>query len=594
MHIIPQLLREILDQPERTQRELAIKLNISLGSTNKYIHDLEEKHYLTVQENGYQLTAEGQTYLSDYRVDNAVIIAAGFGSRFVPLTYETPKGLLEVFGERMIERQIKQLHEVGIKDITIVVGYLKEKFDYLVDKYNVKLLYNPEYARKNTIATLWHARHLLKNTYILSSDNWIRETIFHAYEPCAWYSGVYMRGNTSEWCLTTDKKGRITDVTIGGADSYVMYGPVYFDRAFSERFIPLLENCYQSPGTENDYWEHVLVKNLKTLPIYINPQPDSIVYEFENLEELRLFDTRYQNHSDNEALEQISRIFSVPESEIVQIKCLKAGMTNKSFLFSIGENSYIFRIPGPGSDLLINRRQEKLVYDTIAPLSISDEIFYFDGKTGYKISRFYENSRNCDASDWSDVSACMKVLKNFHQSGLTVPHTFSLRERIDFYEKLCMQPYCIRFEDYAEVRQKINELLDLMDQINPPKTLSHLDSVQSNFLILPDRTIKLIDWEYAGMCDCLTDIAMFAIYSYYSEEQLIQLTEYYFERPAEQEELLRIYSYVSLGGFLWALWTEYKSSLGEEFGDYGIKMYRYAKDYYKKVTQIKKIVNILP
>lgn len=594
MNIIPQLLREILDKPEQTQRELAIKLNISLGSTNKYIHDLEEKHYLIVQDDGYQLTEEGQNYLSNYRVDNAIIIAAGFGSRFVPLTYETPKGLLEVFGERMIERQIKQLHEVGIQDITIVVGYLKEKFDYLVDKYNVKLLYNPEYARKNTIATLWHARHLLKNTYILSSDNWIRETIFHAYEPCAWYSGVYMRGNTSEWCLTTDKKGRITDVTIGGADSYVMYGPVYFDHAFSERFVPLLESCYQSPGTENDYWEHVLVKNLKTLPIYIYQQPDSIVYEFENLEELRLFDTRYQNHSDNEALEQISHIFHVPESEIVNIKCLKAGMTNKSFLFSIGEDSYIFRIPGPGSDLLINRQQEKLVYDSIAPLSLSDQIFYFDGKTGYKISRFYENSRNCDASDWSDVSACMKVLRQFHHSGLTVPHIFSLRERIDFYENLCMHPYCIRFEDYAEVRKKINELLDLVDCINPPKTLSHLDSVQSNFLILPDHTIKLIDWEYAGMCDCLTDIAMFAIYSYYSEEQLIKLIEYYFERPAEKEELLRIYSYVSLGGFLWALWTEYKSSLGEEFGDYGIKMYRYAKDYYKKVMQIKKIVNILP
>ena len=72
-------------------------------------------------------------------------MAAGFGSRFVPLTFEMPQGLLEVFGERMIERQIKQLHSVGITDITIVVGYLKEKFEYLIDKYGVRLLYNPEY-----------------------------------------------------------------------------------------------------------------------------------------------------------------------------------------------------------------------------------------------------------------------------------------------------------------------------------------------------------------------------------------------------------------------------------------------------------------
>lgn len=94
------------------------------------------------------LTETGQAVLAPYKVDGALIIAAGFGSRFVPLTFETPKGLLEVFGERMIERQIRQLHEAGVYDITIAVGYLKEKFEYLIDKYDVKLLYNPEYSCK--------------------------------------------------------------------------------------------------------------------------------------------------------------------------------------------------------------------------------------------------------------------------------------------------------------------------------------------------------------------------------------------------------------------------------------------------------------
>lgn len=583
MTIIPQLLREIKANPLLTQRELAIRLNISLGSTNKYIHELEELQYLQVTENSYCLTEQGTAYLEQYRVDNAVIIAAGFGSRFVPLTYETPKGLLEVFGERMIERQIKQLHEVGITDITIMVGYLKEKFDYLIDKYHVKLIYNPEYSQKNTLATLWHARHLLKNTYILSSDNWIRDNIFHTYEPCAWYSGVYMKGSTSEWCLDTDKKGRITEVTVGGADSYVMYGPVYFDRQFSEKFIPFLEKYYDTPGTENFYWENVYTENLKALPMYINPQPDSTVYEFENLEELRLFDTRYQNHSDNEAMEKIAQIFSVDEKEIKNIKCLKAGMTNKSFVFSINEKSYIFRIPGPGTDMLINRQEEKTVYEVIAPLHLSDDIIYFDGTNGYKISRFYENSRNCNPDDWNDVSRCMQTLKNFHEQKLQVSHEFSLRERIDFYEQLCSHPECIRFEDYSQVRPQMNELLDLIDRLQPPKSLTHIDSVQSNFLLLPDGSVKLIDWEYSAMCDCLVDIAMFAIYSYYEEEQLLKLMSLYFDRPASDEEKLRIYTYVALSGFLWALWAEYKASLGEEFGDYTLKMYRYAKDYYKKV-----------
>ncbi len=169
----------------------------------------------------YLLTEQGLKYLEQFKVDGAVITAAGFGSRFVPLTFETPKGLLEVFGERMIERQIKQLHEAGITDITIIVGYLKEKFEYLIDKYQVKLLYNPEYATKNNLATIYHARELFRgrNMYLLVSDNWIRNNMYHKYECGAWYSSVYMEGETSEWCLSSNKKGRITSVQVGGHDS---------------------------------------------------------------------------------------------------------------------------------------------------------------------------------------------------------------------------------------------------------------------------------------------------------------------------------------------------------------------------------------
>ena len=140
---------------------------------------------------------------------------------------------------------------MGIKDITIVVGYLKEKFEYLIDRYGVKLLYNPEYSCKNTLATLYKAREILRgrNMYVLSSDNWLRENMFHTWECGAWYSSIYMEGNTSEWELIFNKKKRITGITIGGNNCWVMYGPVYFSREFSDQFIPLLENAYMAPGT---------------------------------------------------------------------------------------------------------------------------------------------------------------------------------------------------------------------------------------------------------------------------------------------------------------------------------------------------------
>ncbi len=601
------ICRDIWENPQITQRELAQALGLSLGTINKLVKECIQNKWITALENGcYQITPKGMNFLEPYRVDGALIMAAGFGSRFVPLTYETPKGLLEVFGERMIERQIRQLHEKGIHDITIVVGYLKEKFEYLIDKYQVDLLYNKEYSSKNTLATIYHAKEVLRgrNMYVLASDHWMRDNMFHAYECSSWNSSVYMEGETSEWCFSFNKKGKITDIEVGGHDSWVMYGPVFLASSWLEAFLPVLEAYYQLPGTEQFYWEHVYMELLngnaqKRLPqadfwteeamlsqkteLYINRQPASQVYEFENLAELRLFDPKYQNNSDNHALELISHVFGTKESEILDIRCLKAGMTNKSFLFQLHGKHYICRIPGPGTELLINRQQEGEVVSSIRHLRISEHVVYFNDKNGYKIAEYYEGARNADAQSEEDMRRCMELIRKLHQSGIQLKHSFDLRERIDFYETLCLQHGGISFEDYAATREHMNRLLDWLDTQNRPKAITHIDAVADNFLFLPNGELRLIDWEYCGMCDPLVDVAMCAVYSYYSEAQIDHLMKLYFGRMPGKNEQQLIYAYVALGGFLWSLWAIYKTSLGDEFGEYTIRMYRYAKQYYKKL-----------
>lgn len=605
------LCRCIYENQQLPQRELAKKLKVSLGTVNSLVKECVEEGLIALtEERHYILLKKGQDFLEQFRVDGALIIAAGFGSRFVPLTFETPKGLLEVFGERMIERQIKQLHEVGIRNITIAVGYLKEKFEYLIDKYDVKLLYNNEYASKNTLTTLYHARDILRghNMYLLSSDNWMRENLFHTYECGAWYSAVHTGGDTSEWCLSFNKKGLISQVTVGGHDRWFMYGPVFLSAKWLEQYLPVLEEYYHLPGTEQFYWEHVYkelldgtaIKRLtdagiqqvagtpvhkldpRLYDLYANLQSETTVYEFENLEELRRFDTRYQTRSDNQAMELIAKVFQVEESKIHDIRCLKSGMTNKSFLFQVHGKHYICRIPGPGTALLINRRQEKEVYEIVKPLDISEHIVYFNGETGYKIAEYYEGARNGDAKSREDMEHCMEILMQLHHSGLTVGHRFDIRERIEFYEHLCISHNGIPFEDYHEVRDSMNRLMDRLDGMNRPECLSHIDGNVDNFLFLPDGRTRLIDWEYAGMCDPLIDISMAAIYSYYEESEVDRLTATYFKRTPTAEEQSVVYAYAALGGFLWSLWAVYKSALGEEFGEYTLIMYRYAKIYYRK------------
>ncbi len=617
------ICRTVLEQPDITQREMAQKLDVSLGTVNSLVKECVSRKLIAEDEPGgasrkWKILDEGRRLLAPYKVDGALIIAAGFGSRFVPLTFEMPKGLLEVFGERMIERQIRQLHEAGVTDITIAVGYLKEKFEYLIDKFDVKLLYNPEYSGKNTLATIYRARKVLegRNMYLLSSDNWLRENMYHAYECGAWYSSAFQKGETKEWCLSYNKKGRITDVRVGGRDAWVMYGPAYFSREFTARFMPVLKAYYETPGTEQFYWEQVFVDMLEgeaksrleggdqslldravresgvgaerwdEIEMDINRQPENQVYEFENLEELRLFDTKYQNQSDNEAMKLVAGVFQVPESEIRDIRCLKAGMTNKSFLFQVKGKPCICRIPGPGTQLLVNRFQEKQVYDAVMPLGITEHLLYLNPETGYKIADFYEGARNASSGDWEDLERCMEMLRRLHNSGVKVEHDFDIRERIGFYEKLCKSHGGTLFEDYEEVRGWMDWLMDRLDQMGRGKCLCHIDANVDNYLFLENGEVKLLDWEYAGMCDPMIDVAMCAIYSYYDEEQTDRLLSIYLQREPTKEETFATYAYAALGGFLWSLWAVYKSVLGDEFGEYTIIMYRYAKKYYRKLRKL--------
>ena len=159
-------------------------------------------------------------------------------------------------------------------------------------------------------------------------------------------------------------------------------------------------------------------------------------------------------------------------------------------------------------------------------------------------------------------------------------------KKIKFYENLCRTHGGIPFEDYDLIKNKMTELMDRLDQMNRPETLAHIDSVADNFLFLSDGTLRLIDWEYSGMCDPLIDVAMCAIYSYYNEEQTDRLIRIYLEQTPEKDELAAVYSYMALGGFLWSLWAVYKSHLGEEFGEYTLIMYRYAKRYYQRIQEL--------
>ena len=232
-------------------------------------------------------------------VNNAIILAAGFASRFVPLSLETPKGLLKVHGEVLIERQIRQLKEAGISEIIVVTGYKQEKFQYLADTFDIKLVHNSEFDIRNNHSSIWAVRNYLSNSYICSSDNYFAENVFSKTFERPYYSALYSDGPTNEYCLTTDDNDLINGVSIGGSNSWYMLGHVLWDNNFSQKFLTILEAEYNLPVTTDRLWEQIYMEHLAELKLYIKKYNHSTIYEFDSLDELCLFDSSYVEYRDS-------------------------------------------------------------------------------------------------------------------------------------------------------------------------------------------------------------------------------------------------------------------------------------------------------
>lgn len=258
-----------------------------------------------------------------YKVDNAIIMAAGTSSRFAPLSYELPKALVEVKGEILIERQIKQLQEAGIKEIIVVVGYKKEAFNYLQDKYNVILVENPEYLTRNNNATIYYARVYLKNTYICSSDNYFYDNPFETEIEDSYYAALYAEGETKEWCMHENALGYIDKVTVGGANSWYMHGHAFWSQEFSKSFKNILEDEYADQATRDKYWEDIFMEHMSELPMKIKKYEQKFIFEFDSLEELRDFDNSYVSNTRSRILKEICQNLGCAECSIKDITVIK-------------------------------------------------------------------------------------------------------------------------------------------------------------------------------------------------------------------------------------------------------------------------------
>ena len=271
---------------------------------------------------------------------NAIILAAGTSSRFVPLSYEKPKGLLEVKGEILIERQIRQLREAGINDITIVIGYKAELFQYLKNKLGVSLVMNEDYAIYNNTSSVIRVLNRLGNTFLCCSDNYFPENVFLADSSDSFYSAKYASGPTSEYCISSDSNDNILNVTIGGRDSWYMVGHVFFSKSFSQRFRQILEKEYNMQETRNGYWEDLYIRHLSELPMKIHRYQEGEIQEFDSLDDLRHFDQSYLTDSRSSIIKEICRTNGWEERQLHSFLNIKHPGDSLLFSFQVGDECF--------------------------------------------------------------------------------------------------------------------------------------------------------------------------------------------------------------------------------------------------------------
>lgn len=265
-------------------------------------------------------------------------------------------------------------------------------------------------------------------------------------------------------------------------------------------------------------------------------------------------------------------------------------MTNSTKLILLDDKKYILRVPGKGTDKLINRHQEYEVYKKIMPYMISDEVLYFDEASGIKIARYIDNCHNANPRNSEDVRVAMKAIKHLHDLDLHVDFDFDLKERINFYESLMKSS---KYEDYEDVKHLVFNLLDEADKYAGQHCLCHIDPNQDNILIsnVDNKVKALVDWEYAAMQDPLLDVAMFAIYANYNKKEIDSLLKTYIDGKCVESDVtvFKYYVYVSAAGLLWSNWCEYKNQLGQFFGGtYEQSQYNYAKTYSKFAEEMLK------
>lgn len=495
----------------------------------------------------------------------------------------------------LIDRTLQVLRELNFTRILIVVGFRAELFSKY-EAEDVKLIINKDYEFTSSMASLALVKDYIKEDFLLiEGDTFYEKEVLRSLSAIPSGNCLTMTeesGNGDE-CFVETKNGFVTKISkdrhrVCRFEGELM-GLLRIDLPTFQKLITAWEQ------SENPYlnYEYLLMDVTEALDRPVIMFSNLIWGEVDNKGDFQRLQNKYsrrlrrkEDPFDQENLRShLSTIFSGQDLSSAQISKI-GGMSNKNFRVDFNGKSYVLRVPGNGSEGMVERANEEFNASEGSRLGVNPETFYFNAQTGVKLAAYIDNAETLNSATIQRPDNMLKVARIYqqiHGAHIRLRNEFNIFKEIDKYDILIQQVGAVMYQGWIDFRREVMSLEAYLNQLGVELRPCHNDAVPENFIKATDGTIYLIDWEYSGMNDPMADFAALFLESDFTEENQNFILEKYFGGNIPEVTKKKILCYQILWDCLWAQWTVIKEAKGDDFGSYGVDRYNRAKDNYKKL-----------
>ena len=560
-------------------RKLKDLAGVSLGYISKTMKQFDERGW--VDESG--ITTEGLRVLRPYKVDNVIIISEDCPCIQLPTRTDKAKGLRRIDNDILVERLIEQIQAAGIKDVVLVLGYQKEAFFYLEDKYDhIKIIINSEYTMRGNAKALSLVKSYAKNSYICMADNYFAVNPFEEYVYHSFWAGADMPKEEEGWSATIETGGRIVRISKGEASNPVLTELAYWDNKLSAKVLEILSGKKADVKYAISSLRQVFSENIKSLPpVYLKMVSEKTEKAAGQDQASDTMDYDLLYKLDPDVLDNISDTLKCAKGEIKNVRAIKEGLTNISFSFSVNGKRYVYRHPGEGTSAIISRSHEKKALELAKSIGIDSTYIYMDGEKGWKISSYVEGIRVPSYDSFEDSKRVLNVLRTLHRKNLYVEWSFLPWEETCKIEQLIKERRGrIADGSYETLKEAVKQCYDRCNNDGVEMCFCHCDTYAPNWMLTEQETI-LIDWEYAGYADPGCDIGTYIMDSMWDVEDAVRFIREYCREDFNESRLFHYLAYTAILSFYWYTWALYREAcgaiMGESLYNWHMMAERYAK-----------------